>query len=38
MTNNLTMQELLEQQEQEFNHVIAGQTITAKISKITFFS
>ena len=28
MTNNLTMQELLEQQEQEFNQVKAGQTIT----------
>ena len=35
MTNNLTMQELLEQQEQEFNQVKAGQTITGKISKIT---
>ena len=28
MANNLTMQELLEQQEQEFNQVRAGQTIT----------
>ena len=35
MTNNLTMQELLEQQEPEFNQVKAGQTITGKISKIT---
>ena len=35
MTNNLTMQELLEQQEQEFNQDKAVQTITAKISKIT---
>ena len=35
MTNNLTMQELLEQQEQEFNQVKAGQTITGKISKIS---
>ncbi|WP_305306180.1 S1 RNA-binding domain-containing protein, partial [Romboutsia ilealis] len=35
MTNNLTMQELLEQQEQEFNQVKAGQIITGKISKIS---
>ena len=35
MTNNLTMQELLEQQEQEFNQVKVGQTISGKISKIT---
>lgn len=35
MTNNLSMQELLDQQEQEFNSVKIGQTISGKISKIT---
>lgn len=35
MTNNLSMQELLDQQEQELNSVKIGQTITGKIAKIT---
>lgn len=35
MTNNLSMQELLDQQEQELNSVKVGQTITGKIAKIT---
>lgn len=35
MTNNLSMQELLDQQEKEFSNVKVGQTITGKISKIT---
>ena len=35
MTNNLSMQELLDQQEQEFNSVKIGETITGKITKIT---
>lgn len=34
MTENLSMKELLEQQEQEFNSVKVGQTITGKITKI----
>ena len=34
MTNELSMQELLEQQEQELNKVQVGQTITGKISRI----
>ena len=34
MTNELSMQELLDQQEQELNKVQVGQTITGKISKI----
>lgn len=34
MTNELSMQELLEQQEQELNKVKVGQTITGKISRI----
>lgn len=35
MTNNLSMQELLDQQEQEFSNIKVGQVITGKISKIT---
>ena len=35
MTNNLSMQELLDQQEQEFNNIKVGQVITGKISRIT---
>lgn len=35
MTNNLSMQELLDQQEKEFNSVKIGETITGKITKIT---
>ncbi|MEF9990693.1 MAG: S1 RNA-binding domain-containing protein [Romboutsia sp.] len=35
MTNNLSMQELLEQQEQAFSQVKVGAIITGKISKIT---
>ena len=34
MTNELSMQELLDQQEQELNKVQVGQTITGKISRI----
>lgn len=34
MTNELSMQELLDQQEQELNKVKVGQTITGKISRI----
>lgn len=35
MTNDLSMQELLEQQDQELKNIKAGQVITGKISKIT---
>ena len=35
MTNELSMQELLEQQEQELSKVKVGQTITGKISRIS---
>ena len=35
MTNNLSMQELLDQQEKEFNSVKIEETITGKITKIT---
>ncbi len=35
MSNNLSMQELLDQQEQEFSKVKVGQNITGKIIKIT---
>ena len=34
MTNELSMQELLDQQEQELNKVQVGQTITGKISRV----
>ena len=35
MTNDLSMKELLEQQDQELKNIKAGQVITGKISKIT---
>lgn len=35
MTNNLSMQELLEQQEQEFSNIKVGKVVNGKISKIT---
>lgn len=35
MTNNLSMQELLEQQEKAFSKVKVGETITGKVSRIT---
>ena len=35
MTNNLSMQELLEQQEQEFSNIKFGKVVNGKISKIT---
>lgn len=35
MTNNLSMQELLDQQEQEFSNIKVGQVVTGKISRIT---
>lgn len=35
MTNNLSMQELLDQQEQAFSSVKVGEIITGKISRIT---
>ena len=34
MTNELSMQELLDQQEQELNKIQVGQTITGKISRV----
>ncbi len=35
MTNNLSMQELLEQQEQEFSNIKVGKVVNGKISRIT---
>lgn len=35
MTNNLSMQELLDQQEQEFSNIKVGEVVTGKISRIT---
>ena len=35
MTNELSMKDLLEQQEQAFSEVKVGKTITAKIIKVT---
>ena len=35
MTNNLSMQELLEQQEKELNNIKVGETINGKISKVS---
>lgn len=36
MTNELSMQELLDQQEQAFSSVKVGETITGKITKVTY--